>query len=339
MLTGMKFSITGTPNSYVLTTFLMFYFWFVFAEFSTSSGDVYSNLTHCSVCFEEYDLYKHTPRILPCFHTLCQECISHLLKQPNAAVDHLLCPHCRKKHVIQGKGFTFQENEYIISFIKGSAKQIKNSDFSRCKIHNRELTHYCKTESCKKTICCKGWKEEHNEHDVIDVEEEKEKRKDILKQVVNDVRSALTKNQEMASSVISHHKKIMNEIDAIRIKSKAVIDRILDSCSKDSQNLKEDNIKAIQNNRGQLITKENNLKDIFKDFEKPGHLPDLEFLRTLQEDTRELRTVANDFEDSIYKYDDAKINMEIETVLGHDEVKFKWSSHPESTMLKIQKKI
>ena len=36
---------------------------------------VTQSLTTCCVCFEQYDEVERQPKILPCYHTLCNICI------------------------------------------------------------------------------------------------------------------------------------------------------------------------------------------------------------------------------------------------------------------------
>lgn len=52
----------------------------------------------CEVCSEEYDEGSHTPRLLPCLHTFCSECIVQLITQRSG--NDILCPLDRNKHVI-----------------------------------------------------------------------------------------------------------------------------------------------------------------------------------------------------------------------------------------------
>ncbi len=54
-----------------------------------------NGVTHCSVCFNEYDLSDHVPRILPCHHSLCDACIKRMVARTPG---HLQCPECRHKY-------------------------------------------------------------------------------------------------------------------------------------------------------------------------------------------------------------------------------------------------
>ncbi len=43
-----------------------------------------STLTQCGVCMERYDTERRMPRLMKCFHTVCQTCISLMLREGNS---------------------------------------------------------------------------------------------------------------------------------------------------------------------------------------------------------------------------------------------------------------
>ncbi|XP_059830941.1 RING finger protein 223-like isoform X2 [Hypanus sabinus] len=52
----------------------------------------------CSVCYSPYNGGSRTPRVLPCQHAFCSECVLILLAQshPDVSGEHqLACPLCR----------------------------------------------------------------------------------------------------------------------------------------------------------------------------------------------------------------------------------------------------
>ena len=70
-------------------------------------------LLQCAVCMDEYK----DPRILPCHHTLCFECIENVLHS-NASASRIFfrCPQCRTDVYVPRGGITdFPINFYIIS--------------------------------------------------------------------------------------------------------------------------------------------------------------------------------------------------------------------------------
>ena len=71
-------------------------------------------LLSCPVCFEDFeDNGEHVPKLLPCTHTLCEQCIQTIVK-----ANKLECPQCKKKHDTQTKEKNFPQNQYILMMIK-----------------------------------------------------------------------------------------------------------------------------------------------------------------------------------------------------------------------------
>ena len=47
----------------------------------------------CTICFNGFDLSQNFPRILPCGHTFCSECLARLVQADSS----LKCPNCNSK--------------------------------------------------------------------------------------------------------------------------------------------------------------------------------------------------------------------------------------------------
>ena len=78
------------------------------------------DLTNCSVCFDEYtETGDYIPRILPCFHTLCEECLGQLVQN-----DGLNCPECRVKHTAPNGKTSFPQNKYVLAHLKNRDRTI-----------------------------------------------------------------------------------------------------------------------------------------------------------------------------------------------------------------------
>ena len=74
----------------------------------------------CEKCFCQWDLEVHIPKILPCGHTICQQCLLSLLHQSNSSelTSNLKCPLCQDEHqTISSKEdiSNLKENQLLIS--------------------------------------------------------------------------------------------------------------------------------------------------------------------------------------------------------------------------------
>ena len=123
--------------------------------------------TSCPVCYENYeDAGDHIPRILQCFHTLCEKCIGQLLKE-----NVLECPECRTKHCASNKVKSFPQNKYILSNIKKSKNSGSDSEFESCAEHGREISLFCNDNQCKTPVCALCLVKDHKGHDIADLVE------------------------------------------------------------------------------------------------------------------------------------------------------------------------
>ena len=76
--------------------------------------DELGDVTECPVCFESYEeCGEHVPRLLPCTHTLCENCVRGLLKEKS-----LRCPECRTTHLAPSEVLNFPQNKYILILIR-----------------------------------------------------------------------------------------------------------------------------------------------------------------------------------------------------------------------------
>ena len=83
------------------------------------------DLTNCPVCFDEdTETGDYIPRILPCFHTLCEKCLGQVVQ--NDALD---CPECRVRHTAPKGKTSFLQNKYVLAHLKKKAS--KNSQAER----------------------------------------------------------------------------------------------------------------------------------------------------------------------------------------------------------------
>ena len=73
------------------------------------------DLLTCGVCLEEYqNSGPHTPRLLPCTHTVCEWCLIQLLGRGET----FKCPECKERHAAPNRERSFPQNRYLLTLIK-----------------------------------------------------------------------------------------------------------------------------------------------------------------------------------------------------------------------------
>ena len=152
----------------------------------------------CSLCMEQFDSNKHAPKLLPCQHTFCSDCLSSLRTHSlDFTLDETIqCPVCRRKITVPNDGFT--TNWTVLDI----AEEIQHSaaNVSTCTKHDRECVLVC--IDCLVVLCVICLKKSsHHEHNL----EEPHKAEALLHQKL----SMLVK--ERASSL---EKKIKSAKDA-----------------------------------------------------------------------------------------------------------------------------
>ena len=118
----------------------------------------------CPVCLELYT----DPKILPCHHSFCQECLEKMPKEREAGGDtyYLSCPTCRQRTEVPKEGvgafpvaFTLNNFKKITQSLK-----IKASDPQQvtCIDHDKPLEVFC--ETCETIICFHCAVRTHKDH-------------------------------------------------------------------------------------------------------------------------------------------------------------------------------
>lgn len=130
----------------------------------------------CERCTEKFNGENRTPVILPdCGHTYCEYCVADLL-----AEQEKICPMCQTviKTTDPGK---FIKNQKIIAIIERGkdllspemllfANAAEGEAYVFCPRHaDKPIEYFCK--QCSVTVCVKCMFDEHNGHELIQIEE------------------------------------------------------------------------------------------------------------------------------------------------------------------------
>ena len=123
------------------------------------------DLTHCIVCFDEYDKDENVPRLPSFTHTLCQSCLSSIIT--SSTQNTFKFPECRITHEITEKGVKeFPQSKHILSHLEKLEKD-KITD-AHCEEHKRPLVLYCTGSKCRKALYAMCYTEDHKSHTVTD---------------------------------------------------------------------------------------------------------------------------------------------------------------------------
>ena len=123
----------------------------------------------CPVCLDHFT----NPKILPCHHSFCQDCLEGLPLDKKNETYHLSCPTCRHETEVPEEGvgsfpvaFTLNSLKEMYSLTKKTA-DLSNPQEATCSDHGKPLELFC--ETCNTIICvtCQFRNHKHHEYDLI----------------------------------------------------------------------------------------------------------------------------------------------------------------------------
>ena len=208
-------------------------------------------MTNCPVCLESYaEMGDTVPRILPCHHTACGQCITQLL----GGQDRVECPECKASYAAPEGTKTFPQNKYILNHIRklgknevtekrenpegASQEEVlsasgagKMFELDLCSEHGKKLSFYCKEEACKKFICEEDLLSSHKSHDFIgalDESERRKKEKKVKRQLLlKNLDAALEDVGKIKDNVVAVQKKVKKSssdtLQRIRLRKEMVM--------------------------------------------------------------------------------------------------------------------
>ena len=141
-----------------------------------SQQDSLQLLLSCIVCLEEFEQNgDHIPRLLPCTHTVCENCIKQLIRD-----NKLECPECRAKHEAKNKEKSFPQNKYLLTQItrKPAEQKPERREKDLCEEHDKELVLFCRDTGCQ---CLTKY---HRKHDVVNTEDETRRVEEVLRKKI-----------------------------------------------------------------------------------------------------------------------------------------------------------
>lgn len=106
-------------------------------------------MCECSICCHTYDDECHVPRVLPCQHTFCTECLTkHCRKR------RLKCPLCNQDHNIKNENVDKLPKDYTRCNLKDLLETLSKSLCKECQNQNH-VKFICKTCDVRMChICC-----------------------------------------------------------------------------------------------------------------------------------------------------------------------------------------
>ncbi|KAI8482150.1 hypothetical protein Bbelb_401400 [Branchiostoma belcheri] len=118
------------------------------AVLSQISGD----FLECTICLESYK----DPKILPCLHTFCKDCLKEFVAKQGEAKDKFLCPTCRIETGLPEGGVAGLKNNFFVLSLRDTVNAHKSlvskeDDNVPCDVCEEVANHGCVV--CEEFLC------------------------------------------------------------------------------------------------------------------------------------------------------------------------------------------
>ncbi|XP_071089054.1 tripartite motif-containing protein 2-like isoform X2 [Haliotis cracherodii] len=194
----------------------------------------------CLICRENFDMDEKMPKMLPCHHTFCLDCLRQMWRvegefrqtltsafrgMPMAV--KIQCPTCRDGLITSEAEVKRLPNDHTIMELLSFMKETGRSDVQYCSKHQMQpLNFFC--EPCIIPVCCDCTVIDHKEskgHIVVNVNEAMDKYTPILETTMEEI--------QVEKGVLETKKEtLMKSAEKLDTTQKDVNDKIKDAfCS------------------------------------------------------------------------------------------------------------
>ncbi|XP_019647723.1 PREDICTED: LOW QUALITY PROTEIN: uncharacterized protein LOC109488024 [Branchiostoma belcheri] len=147
------------------------------AVLSQISGD----FLECTICLEPYK----DPKILPCLHTFCKDCLDKFVAKQGEAKDRFPCPTCRIETVLPEGGVAGLKNNFFVLSLRDTVdahKSLVSKEDNKvsCDVCEEEVAT-CGCVVCEEFLCDECTRahsrfKRNRDHEIIGVAELKEQK-------------------------------------------------------------------------------------------------------------------------------------------------------------------
>ncbi|CAG5089290.1 Similar to TRIM2: Tripartite motif-containing protein 2 (Bos taurus) [Cotesia congregata] len=190
---------------------------------SINYEDFNESFLTCGTCLCVYDGSEHTPKLLPCSHTVCLHCLTRIAASQTREAGAFRCPICRELITIPRGGVPALPPSFLVNQLLDLMSRQRREVIPKCSVHiNQELLfcETCDTVFC--TVCTGGNHAETSpgctEHTIIPFSIAIKRMSEILLYKANECISKLTQAQESVSTELRRLETAMdrclNVVDA-----------------------------------------------------------------------------------------------------------------------------
>lgn len=122
------------------------------ATVSINYEDFTEGFLTCGTCLYAYDQGEHSPKLLSCSHTICQNCLELIVATPslnsNTEQGHIRCPICRSNIAIPNGGVSALPPSFLVNQLFDLVNKKPREFIPKCSVHIEQELLFCETCDC-----------------------------------------------------------------------------------------------------------------------------------------------------------------------------------------------
>ncbi|XP_061162723.1 tripartite motif-containing protein 3-like [Saccostrea echinata] len=127
---------------------------------SINYEDFNDSFLTCGTCLCIYDAVEHSPKLLPCSHTVCKNCLERIVEAQVHDTGYFRCPICREHIGIPRGGVVAFPPSYIVNQLLDLMQQQRRDVIPKCSTHSNQELLFC--ETCDSVFCTQCSGGQHN---------------------------------------------------------------------------------------------------------------------------------------------------------------------------------
>ncbi|XP_078666701.1 tripartite motif-containing protein 3-like [Branchiostoma floridae x Branchiostoma belcheri] len=176
------------------------------AAASSSLGTQIQEDLTCSICLGLFS----RPKVLPCQHTFCQDCLQHL----TVGQTTFQCPVCRKQVRKPPEGIQAFPNNLLVTSLQTRIQEddMKKVELKKdlCPLHpSEEIKLYC--EECDVPVCNECLDNKHSSHSTISLKKAAEERKASVQVLIDEGRNNVATYHAFIESLTDKEKTLKEQ--------------------------------------------------------------------------------------------------------------------------------
>ncbi|XP_049778139.1 tripartite motif-containing protein 2-like isoform X1 [Schistocerca cancellata] len=167
---------------------------------SINYEDFNESFLTCGTCLCMYDGGEHTPKLLPCSHTVCLHCLSRIAASQTRDTGAFRCPICRELIAIPRGGVSALPPSFLVNQLLDLMSRQRREVIPKCSVHINQELLFC--ETCDTVFCTQCTGGNHStavmncEHTIIPFSIAIKRMSEILLYKANDCISKLSQAQD-----------------------------------------------------------------------------------------------------------------------------------------------